>query len=265
MFMVCIISIGGGSLGKPLEKPETTIIDQEIVRMAGKKRPRVLFIPTASQDSPEYIVAFKKQYGNRLGCVIETLELYSDRPAKKEMEARIKRADIIYVGGGNTMRMMKLWRKLGVDRLLIQAAKKGTVCCGLSAGAICWFRDGNSDSLKYSNPKADYCRVKTLGLVDALLCPHYDGEKDRQPSLKKMMKKVPGVGIAVDECAAIAIEGKTYRVIASKKKTGVYRVFWKKEKYVKEETTSGSVSSLLVPRVSAPAFAKATAGRPHRL
>lgn len=220
------------------------MIDEAIVKMSGKKKPRVLFIPTASQDSAEYIVAFTKQYSDRLGCTVETLELYTDRPSKKEIEARIKRADIIYVGGGNTMRMLRLWRKLGVDRMLIAAAKRGVVCSGLSAGAICWFREGNSDSLKYSNPKADYCRVKTLNLVDALLCPHYDGEKDRQPSLKKMMKKVPGIAIAVDECAAIVIEGDRYRVVSSKKKAAVYRVFWKKGKYVKEELSKGTLLSL---------------------
>lgn len=242
--MLRIISIGGGSIGRPLKRPETTTIDQEIVRMAGKKKPRVLFIPTASQDAPEYITAFTKQYGDRLGCIVETLQLYTDRLSKKEMESRIKRADIIYVGGGNTMRMLRLWRKLGVDQLLIKAAKSGTVCCGLSAGAICWFREGNSDSLKYSNPKADYCRVKTLDLVDALLCPHYDGEKDRQPSLKKMMKKVRGIAIAVDECAAIVIEGKTYRVITSKKTAKVYRVCWRKGEYVKEELSEGKLSTL---------------------
>ncbi len=250
--MLKIVAIGGGAIERPAKRPATTSIDEAIVQMSGKKKPRVLFIPTASQDAPSYVEAVKKQYGDRLGCAFETLELYRDRPSKKEITARIKRADIIYVGGGNTMRMMKLWRKLGVDRLLINAAKSGTVCCGLSAGAICWFREGNSDSLKYSNPKADYCRVKTLGLVDALLCPHYDGEKDRQPSLKKMMKKVPGVAIAVDEHAAIAINGKTYRVITSKKKVGVYRVFWRRGKYVKETLDAGSLSNLLLRGVSTP-------------
>lgn len=240
-----IISIGGGAIERPLKHPETTAIDEEIVKISGKKHPRLLFIPTASQDAPTYINAVTKQYGKRLGCTVQTLELYHNRPSKKEIAACIKRADIIYVGGGNTMRMMRLWRKLGVDRLLIQAAKKGTVCCGLSAGAICWFREGNSDSLKYSNPKADYCRVKTLGLVDALLCPHYDGEPKRQPSLKKMMKRISGVAIAVDENAAIVIEGKTYRVITSKKTAKVYRVFWKQGKYVKEELTTGKLSALI--------------------
>lgn len=245
--MLTIISIGGGSIAKPVKRPETTLIDEEIIRISGKKKPQVLFIPTASQDSPEYIAAFRRQYGDRLECHVETLKLYRDRPLKKEIADRIRRADIIYVGGGNTMRMMKLWRKLGVDRMIIAAAKKGTVCCGLSAGAICWFREGNSDSLKYSNPSADYCRVKTLGLVDLLFCPHYDGEPERQPSLKKMMKNVRGSAIAVDECAAIIVEGDCYRTISSKKKAKVYRVGWKKGEFVREILSKGECSMLLAP------------------
>jgi dipeptidase E len=250
--MLRIVAIGGGSIHRPSKRPERTAIDETIVKMSGKKKPRVLFVPTASDDSPEYITLFKKQYGDRLQCTVETLELYHDRPSKKEIEARIKRADIIYVGGGNTLRMMKLWRKLGVDTLLIRAAKKGTVCCGLSAGAVCWFRECNSDSRKSIDPSADYIRVKGLNLVNALLCPHYDSEPERQPSLKRMMKKVPGVAITLTDCAAIVIEGGEYRIITSKKKAWAQRVFWKREKYVKEELSSGTFSSILSRGVSAP-------------
>ncbi len=232
--MLHVIAIGGGSIHRPKNKPATTLIDQEIVKMAKKKHPRVLFIPTASEDSIPYTEAFIKQYGDRLGCTVETLLLYRDRPSSKEIAARIKRADIIYVGGGNTMRMMKLWRKLGVDKLLIAVAKKGTVCCGLSAGSICWFREGNSDSLKFSNPSADYIRVKTLGLIDALHCPHYNTEKDRPKSLKNMMKKVRGVAIALDDCAALQVEGDRCRIIRSKKSAKARKIYWKKGKYYEE-------------------------------
>lgn len=240
-----IVSIGGGSIARPLKRPETMPIDEIIVHMSGKKRPRVLFIPTASEDSPEYTIAFRTLYGQKLGCEVETLLLYRDRPDEKETAARIARADIIYVGGGNTMRMLKLWRRLGVDNMLVTAAKRGAVCCGLSAGAICWFREGNSDSLKYSNPKADYIRVKTLDLVDALLCPHYDGEADRQPSLKRMMKKVPGIAIALDNCAAIVVEGEKYRIVSSTKKAKAHRIFWKGKTYVKEELKEGRLKDVL--------------------
>lgn len=240
-----IVSIGGGNIAQPVKKPETTAIDKAIVALSGKKHPRALFVPTASQDSQSYVATFKKQYGERLGCTVETLELYNDRPSRKEIAARIKRADIIYVGGGNTMRMMKLWRKLGLDRLLIAAAKKGAVCCGLSAGSICWFREGNSDSLKYSDPSADYIRVKTLGLIDALHCPHYDTEKDRQQSLKNMMKKVKGPAIALDNCAAIVFDGDDYRIVTSKKIAKARRVYWKNGKYVIDVLSAGKQRELL--------------------
>ncbi len=229
--MMKIVAIGGGSIGMPNTKPETTIIAEAIVRLSGKKHPRVLFIPTASEDAPSYIAAFRKQYGERLGCTIETLLLYTDRPSVPEIAARIARADIIYVGGGNTLRMMKLWRKLGVDRLLIQAAKRGTVCSGLSAGSICWFREGNSDSLKYSNPAADYIRVRTLGLIDCLHCPHYDTESDRPASLKKMMKKIKGPALALDNCAALMLEGDTFRILTSKKSAKARLIRWKDGQY----------------------------------
>lgn len=245
MRMMKIVSIGGGSIARPKKRPETMLIDETIVKMSGKKRPRVLFIPTASGDSQAYVDAFIALYAGRLGCEVEVLTLYRDRPSKKDMAATVARADVIYVGGGNTLRMLKLWRRLGVDKMLITAARRGAVCCGLSAGAICWFREGNSDSLKYSNPAADYIRVKTLDLADALLCPHYDAEKDRQPSLKRMMKKVPGVAIALDNCAAVVIEGSRYRIISTKKKAKAYRICWRGKEYVKEELNTGDLSELL--------------------
>lgn len=239
-----IVSIGGGSIAHPRTRPETMVIDRDIVRMSGKRNPRVLFIPTASGDAPDYVVAFRLLYEQKLGCTVETLLLYADRPDHREIAARVARADIIYVGGGNTLRMLKLWRKLGVDTLLKRAAERGAVCCGLSAGAICWFREGNSDSLKYSNPQADYIRVRTLGLVDALLCPHYDGEADRQPSLKRMMKRVPGVAIALDNCAAIVIEDDVYRIVTSKTSAMARKVYWKDGRYVEEKLQMGSVEEL---------------------
>jgi dipeptidase E len=239
-----IVSIGGGSIHLPRRRPQTTPIDKAIIALSGKKKPRVLFIPTASEDSQEYADVFIAQYAHHLGCSVEVLTLFRDRPSQKEIAAIIDRADIIYVGGGNTMRMMKLWRKLGVDRLLWKAAKRGAVCSGLSAGAICWFREGNSDSLKYSNPKADYCRVKTLNFIDALLCPHYDGEADRQPSLKKMMKKVPGIAIALDNCAAIEISADRYRIITCKKSAHAHRIFWNDGQYVHEKMKHGAKGKL---------------------
>lgn len=225
-----IIAIGGGKI----EKSQTTVIDQEIIRLTGKTKPTVLFIPTASSDPDRYVHNFTQQFGKKLGCSIDVLYLIKEKPTLKEITKKIFDADSIYVGGGNTLMMMKVWRKLGVDTLLKQAHERGIVLSGVSAGAICWFKSGNSDSLKFKNPDADYIKVSGLGLVNLLCCPHYDGESDRQPSLKAMMHKTSGVAIALDDCAALEIIDDQYRIISSKKGAQAYKVYWKQNKFYRD-------------------------------
>jgi dipeptidase E len=220
-----IIAIGGGRVRTG--PPETTVIDREIVALAGRRRPRLLFVPTASLDDADYCAAISRHFGSTLGCQVETLLLYRDRPPRREISRRIAEAEIIYVGGGNTLRMMRLWRRLGIDRELDAARRRGTVLSGLSAGAICWFRAGNSDSRKFSNPNDNsLIRVRALGFVDALLCPHYDSESHRQPALQQMMRTTPGVAIALEDNAAIQIVDNRYRILASRRGQCAYRVYW---------------------------------------
>ncbi len=230
-----IVAIGGGSIGFGAAKPEVMSISREIIRLSGKKVPRLLFIPTASSDDKAYVRAVQNHFGNKLGCRVDSLFLLKQPPKYSEIAKKIRIADIIYVGGGNTLLMINRWKKLGVVGLLKQAEKKGKVLCGPSAGAICWFRQGNSDSRKFHNPKAKLIKVTGLGLIDALACPHYDVEKDRRPELKEMMLKPPGVAIAIDNCAALEVMGEKYRVAISKPKAGVYKVYWSDRKYFQEK------------------------------
>lgn len=136
-----IVAIGGGEIGRPGYPIETTAIDKQIISASGKMNPNVLFVPTASTDSSGYCEVFRQHYGKRLGCTVTVLNLYSE-PTEAAIEQEIDNADIIYVGGGNTLKMMTLWRRMGVDKLLANAYENGTVLCGLSAGAICWFEAG---------------------------------------------------------------------------------------------------------------------------
>jgi dipeptidase E len=228
-----IIAIGGGSIGFGVAKPEVTPISREIIRLSGKRRPRLLFLPTASLDDPAYIRAVRSHFTG-LGCHVEDLRLIQGQPSRVEITRKVRAADILYVGGGNTLRMLLRWKKLGVDRLLREARRKGKVLCGTSAGALCWFRQGNSDSRKYRDPKAKLIKVTGLGFLDALACPHYDKEKDRKPELKAMMRKTPGVAVAMDNCAALEVVGDRFRAIASKPGANVYRVRWSKGKYFQE-------------------------------
>lgn len=249
-----IVAIGGGRVISPPDRvPQTLPIDKAIVKLAGKKTPKLLFIPTASLDNVEYCQAIKRLYANTLGCKFDTLLLFLDRPTKKAIREKILSADIIYVGGGNTLRMMNLWRKLGIDTLINQARQKGAVLCGLSAGAICWFRQGNSDSRKFVN-EDDKTLIKVTGLnfVDALACPHYDVEKHRQPELRKMMQTTKGIAIALDNCAAIEINDEQYRIYTSANRKNAYKVYWHSGKYFKEQLPKDgkyrAVSELLKTR-----------------
>ncbi len=126
---------------------------------------------------------------------------------------------------------MQIWRKTGLDKILKQAYEKSIVLSGLSAGSICWFKWGNSDSKKLANPKAHSIKVSGLGLINALHCPHYDFEKNRKADLKKMMKETSGVAIAIDNCCAIEIINDKYRIIDSKPTANAYKVYWKENKY----------------------------------
>ena len=226
-----IVAIGGGEM----RNSETLDIDRQIVELTGKSQPKALFIPTASGDPDGYIESFEKIYGEKLDCETRCLKLIQNPPDYEEMSALILDSDLIYVGGGNTYRMMKIWRRLGLDRVLREAASRGIVLSGLSAGAICWFRFGHSDSRSFSGQSAwEYIRVSGLGFVDALYCPHYHAEK-REASLSQMISKRGGLAIACDNNAAVEIVGDTYRVLASAENARAYKIFKHKGKIVTEQ------------------------------
>jgi dipeptidase E len=228
--MMKIVAVGGGSIGFGAAKSEVTPLNREMIRLTGKRRPRMIFLPTASLDDRAYTRAVESHF-KKLGCLVETLPLWKNPPPFTQMKKQILGADLIYVGGGNTLKMIGLWKRLGLLALLHKAAKRGQVLAGTSAGAICWFAAGNSDSRKYKNPKAGLIKVTGLGLVDAMACPHYDVEKDRKPELKRMTRGFSKVAIALDNCAALEVVGERCRVIASTPKAGGYKVYWRRGEF----------------------------------
>jgi dipeptidase E len=215
-----IVAIGGGEMGEGATLP----IDKHIVELTGASWPNALFIPTASSDSADYAAIFTRIYGDTLGCNVNVLSLLNDPPSAERIAEMIFGADLIYVGGGNTLKLMKRWRKLGVDKLLIEAAARNKVLCGLSAGELCWFAYGHSDSMSFYHPDDwDYIRVKCLGLLPFTACPHYDGE-NRHANFQKLIAREGGIGIALDDCAALEVIDDQYRIITSRAGAGAYRV-----------------------------------------
>lgn len=216
-----IVAIGGGEL----RTQETVAIDKRIIELTDKTQPKALFIPTASGDAEGYIHAFETSYGERFRCETRVLKLIQNPPSFVEMSALVLDSDLIYVGGGNTYQMMKIWCRLKLDIVLAEAAARGVVLSGLSAGAICWFRYGHSDSRSFSGSVAwDYIRVSGLGFINAVYCPHYHSEK-RETAFLKVIEKRGGIGIACDNNAAIEVIGDSYRVLTALPNTKAYKLF----------------------------------------
>lgn len=221
-----IIAIGGGSV----DEGQTKALDLELIRLTGKSNPRVLFIPTASDDEEGYIETFSRAYRD-LGCTVDVLRLLSnDDPSK------IADADLVYVGGGNTKMLVEVWKQRGVDKLLRTHVDAGKPVGGVSAGALCWFRVGNSDWPKYEGvPNVNTARLDCLGFVDLVLCPHTLREEFRLDEFREMMKSERGPGIGVDDCCALQIKDDTYRIIASLKGSKAHRIEWVNGELIESE------------------------------
>ncbi|HEX2908993.1 MAG TPA: Type 1 glutamine amidotransferase-like domain-containing protein [Phototrophicaceae bacterium] len=219
-----IIAMGGGEL----RDYETLPMDEQVVKATGKKQPNALFIPTASGDAEGYCATFHHVYGEKLGCQTDVLYLFQKRPTVAGIAEKIRWADCIYVGGGNTMRMVKLWRKLGVDRLLVEAHQQGTVLSGVSAGAICWFDYGHSYSRSLAaagdNKVWVSMRMRALGLVPGIFCPHLnDTVLNSYADFMQRMRRCAEVGIGVEDNAAIEVVDDTYRIITSQVGAKAYK------------------------------------------
>ncbi len=213
-----IVAIGGGDMGKR----KTFSIDRRIVALTGRRRPRALMIPTASGDAPKSAGIFERIYGRGLGCRCEVLYLLGDPPSRRAVRETIDRADLVYVGGGNTLKMMRRWTFLGVDRALRAAYRRGAVLSGASAGAICWFDNGHSDSMRgYGHKKWSYIRVSGLGLIAGTVCPHFH-HKDRRREFRKMIRRLGGLGIALDDGCALEVVDGQFRILTSMRGAGAW-------------------------------------------
>ncbi len=245
-----IIAIGGGEL----RELETLRLDELIVRETGKPNPVALFIPTASDDSERYCDTFHKVYRDHLGCRTNVLLLIQEETDTEQIKEKISRADLIYVGGGNSRRMLEVWRQREVDQMLISAAGKGTILSGLSAGAICWFRTGNSDAPMIEG--ADGIKtisISGLGLVPLALCPHMQRESFRRKEFTAMMRTTPGIGVGLDDNCAIHIRGDDYKIIASAENSCAYRIWWQNGQAFEERLPADDIfrpiASLLCTRL----------------
>ncbi len=188
----------------------TRKINIHTIRLANQTNPNVLFIGTASRDAEGYIEAITKEF-NFLKCEVRNLCLCS-KDDDKSIDKLLSWADIIYVGGGDTIYMMQTWKKFGLDEKLKQIYEKDlAVLTGLSAGAICWFNCGHSDSGTLNDDnKSNYCWAH--GMLDILhmaYCPHYN--EDGRNSFDKMLAEKDMTGLAMEnDTAFVENNGQQY-------------------------------------------------------
>jgi dipeptidase E len=197
-----IVAIGGGEL-----RERTTLkIDEYLATLAkdraGDKRANALFIPTASHDFMPYYNTFHKVYTGIFDIKTDVaLTVFKEVDVEK-LKAKFEKADLIYVGGGDTVFMMQSWEKSGVLPLLKEAYQRGVVLAGLSAGAICWFSDIYTDSLK-TEDGMEYAMFKGLGWIDGVVSPHYN---TRARQFDDIVKEQFSKAYGIEDNAALLIE-----------------------------------------------------------
>ncbi len=168
-----IIAIGGGEL-----RERTTIkIDEYIARLAkeraGENRANALFIPTASHDFMPYYNTFHKVYTGMFNIKTDVALTVYKEPDMEKLKGKFEKADVIYVGGGDTVFMMEHWKKSGLLPLLKDAYDRGVILAGLSAGAICWFSDIYTDSEMVNGDGEKYSMFQGLNWINGIISPHY--------------------------------------------------------------------------------------------
>jgi peptidase E len=198
--------MGGGGF---LMEPENQLLDRFILSTTGVPEPKICFLPTATGDFQGFIDRFYTCF-RTLPCIPAHLSLF--KPSCADLRSFVLGQDAIYVGGGNTRAMLALWREWSLDSILRKAWLGGVVMAGLSAGSICWFKQGLSDSVL----PGELHPINCLGFLPGSHCPHYDGEPGRRPAYHRFIREGNlDAGYAADDGAALHFIGPELKSVVS--------------------------------------------------
>lgn len=213
-----IVALGGG--GFSMEK-ESTLLDDYILSLTRARRPRVCFLPTASGDADHYVVRFYRRFS--AFCEASHISMFrrdqGGRGVEDDLASHLLGQDLIYVGGGNVVSMLGVWRAHGLDEVLRECWRRGIVMCGPSAGSLCWFSEALS---AFHGPPR---RVSGLGLLPYSNCVHYDAEPARRSEYHSLVAEGMCAGYAVDDGVALHFKGtKLDSVVSSREHGGAFHV-----------------------------------------
>jgi dipeptidase E len=213
-----IVALGGG--GFSMEQ-SNHLLDDYVLSLLDTERPRVCFLPTASGDADHYVVRFYRRFS--AGCEASHVSLFrrdqGGGGVENDLASHLLDQDLIYVGGGNVVSMLGVWRAHGLDRVLRRAWREGIVLCGPSAGSLCWFQE--SLSAFHGVPR----RVTGLGMLPYSNCVHYDAEPARRTEYRRFVGDGMRAGYAADDGVALHFRGTDLeRVVSSRPDGHAYRV-----------------------------------------
>ncbi len=207
------ILIAGGGYG--------TAFIRYMAQLTGKPRPRLLYLPTASADRVDgSLTWFRNCAPLNVEPSVQESFIASTRQLQSWEEVLLN-VDGIVCSGGNTLNQQAIWQAQGIDKVLRQAWDQGIVLGGASAGSLCWFEEGTTDS----RPR-ELTTVKCLGFLTGSHSPHYDREPGRRPLYQKLIgsgEMLPGY--ACDNDAGIYFEDNVVkRVVSTRPDAKVYYV-----------------------------------------
>jgi dipeptidase E len=206
--------MGGGGFSM---EPDNPALDQYVLGLARRSNPSVCFLATASGDADSYISSFYAAF-TKFPCQPVHVPLFARTP---DLNTVLLEQDVIYVGGGNTKSMLAVWRAWEMAALLRSAWESGTVLAGVSAGAICWFETGLTDS-----SGTGLYPLACLGFLPGACCPHYDGEAERRPALRRLIEQgaITNALALDDGAAAHFVNGSLANIVTSRSHARAYRV-----------------------------------------
>jgi dipeptidase E len=203
-----IVAIGGGKMCREMA--------EYVVGLTALERPRVLYIGTAMAEDPENALVVYDRFSGLAD--VSRLDFFPWPP--EDLRAVVIESDVVFVGGGNTANMLAIWRLHGVDELLREALERGVVLSGSSAGGICWFEHGVTDSF---GPQLD--AMDCLGFLPGSFCPHWDDEELRKPRYQELLKNGLAGGYAADAGVGLRfVDGELEEAVACEEGSKAYRV-----------------------------------------
>jgi peptidase E len=186
--------------------------DDAVLELGG---PRVCFVPTPSGDAPP--IRFYESFAHRAEA---THVSFTPWP-RADLREHVLSRDAVYVSGGSTANALAIWRAHGFDEILREAWERGILLCGWSAGMLCWFEAGVTDSF---GPQFEGLH-DGLGFLPGSACPHYDGEVRRRPVYRELVANGFPPGYAADDGAALHFLGtELEEVVAAEEGARAYRV-----------------------------------------